>query len=311
MFAQEPHSAADIAQAREFLREGLALRAKGDAAGALEKFKVTHALAGTPISGIELGRAYMAVGKLIEARETFLSVGRTARRAEETAKSEAARTESAQLADELKSRIPRLTVKVTGVTIESVSVTIDGAVVPTEALAAPRFLNPGGHDVAARSTSGGTAETRVELSEGDARELELKLIFSGEASPSVAAPPPASSASPMASSPVDVRDAGRPTNGNTQRVAGLVVGGVGIVGLGVAGILGLVAKAQQNTAETETGAARHDDSQNAVSMSNVATAVVGIGAAVTIVGGVVWFTAPRARVFVATNGHEVFLQGRF
>ncbi|MGA2451387.1 MAG: hypothetical protein ABTD50_22245 [Polyangiaceae bacterium] len=63
VFAQEPHSAADIAQGREFFGEGLALRDKGDIAGALEKFKAAHALAGTPISGLELGRAYVAMNK--------------------------------------------------------------------------------------------------------------------------------------------------------------------------------------------------------------------------------------------------------
>ena len=101
VMADEPHSAADIAQGREFLHEAFVLREKEMRPERSRGSRRPHALAGTPISGIELGRAYVAVGRLIEARETFLSVGRITRRTEETAKSAAARTESAQLASDL------------------------------------------------------------------------------------------------------------------------------------------------------------------------------------------------------------------
>jgi hypothetical protein len=169
-------SAGDMAQARALLNQGLELREKGDAAGALERLRGAHALASTPITGIELGRTYLALGKLVEARETFLSVARIPVRPEETARSRSARTESDTLAEQLRGRIPTLTVKVTGVPIETVSVTIDGGAVPSEALAAPRFVNPGSHAVAARSTLGGTADTTVTLKEKDARDVELKIV---------------------------------------------------------------------------------------------------------------------------------------
>lgn len=312
VFAQEPHSAADIAQGREFLREGLALRDKGDVAGALEKFKAAHALAGTAISGLELGRAYLAVNKLIEARETFLSVGRIARRPEETAKSAAARTESAQLADELKSRIPRLTVKVTGVTLDSVSVTIDGAAVPTEALAGPRFVNPGSHDVTARSTSGGAAETRVDLSEREAREVELRISPTAGAPPSVVptadAPARPSTTTPPALAP---QESARPRDGQTQRTAALVVGAVGVVGVAVGGALALVAKANDVSASSEAWPQKHDDSVSAAHLADTATVVMGIGAAVAVAGAVFWFASPKGPMSVGTSGSAVIVRGSF
>ncbi len=285
VFAQEPHSAADIAQGREFFGEGLALRDKGDTAGALEKFKAAHALAGTPISGLELGRAYVAMNKLIEARETFLSVGRIAHRSEETAKSAAARTESARLADELKSRIPRLTVKVIGVTRDSVSVTIDGAAVPTEALAGPRFVNPGGHDVTAKSASGAAATTRVDLAEREVREVELTISPTEGAPPPVVAtadaPASASTATPPASAP---EESARPRDGQTQRTAALIVGAVGVVGVAVGGALALVAKADDVSASGEAWPQKHDDSVSAAHLADTATVVMGIGAAVAVAG---------------------------
>jgi hypothetical protein len=69
-------------------------------------------------------------------------------------------------------------------------VTIDGAVVPKEALAGPRLLDPGHHHVSAKSTSGGTAETDVDLKEGDARDIELKIVFTDATHAALAAPSP-------------------------------------------------------------------------------------------------------------------------
>ncbi|MGD0678047.1 MAG: hypothetical protein ABSC94_21755, partial [Polyangiaceae bacterium] len=184
----QPASAVDMAQARELLNMGLDLRSKGNVSGALDKLRAADALAHTPITGLELGRTYLALGKLVEARETLLSIARLPERSEETARSKAARTESDQLADQLRSRIPSLMIKMTGVSPESVAVTIDGASIPYEALAAPRLVDPGSHSVSATSTSGGTAQTSVDLKEGEAREVELKFVFSGGTHPQVAPP---------------------------------------------------------------------------------------------------------------------------
>jgi hypothetical protein len=182
-------SAADIAQARVLLNQGLKLREEGDARGALEKLRAAHVLANTPITGIELGRTYLALGELLEARETFLSIDRIPPRTEETERSAIARREAAQLAEEVRPRIPSLTVRITGAAPDSVAVTIDGAAVPAEALGAPRLLNPGSHDVSARSTGGGAAETKVDLQEGESRDVELDIAVPDRTS--APAPPPA------------------------------------------------------------------------------------------------------------------------
>src|SRR5262249_525427 len=147
------------------------LRDKGDLAGALDKLRAAHALAATPITGLELGRTYVAAGKLVEAREVFLGVGRLPVASQETARSTAARTSAAQLADQVRGRIPKLTVRVTGASPDAVTVTIDGSAVPSDALGAPRLVNPGKHDVVAAPSSGAHASASVELKEGEAREI--------------------------------------------------------------------------------------------------------------------------------------------
>jgi hypothetical protein len=201
--AQDP-SSMDIAQARELFNQGLALREKGDKAGAVEKLRGANALAHTPLTGLELARAYIAVGKLVEAREACLSVARMPVQAAETVRSRNARADSAKLADELHARIPNVSVKITGVAADSVAVTIDGAVVATEALDAPRWVDPGIHDIVARSTSGGVAEAKVALTEGESREVELKIVFTTPTpavvpspAPATVVPPPAAATNPV------------------------------------------------------------------------------------------------------------------
>jgi hypothetical protein len=116
------------------------LRSKGDTAGALRKLKAANGLVRTPITGLELCKTYLALGQLVEARQTFLSVNRMPVNIEETVRSKVARSESEKLAAQLVGRIPSLRIRITGVPADSVSVTIDGAQVPIDALDAPRRL---------------------------------------------------------------------------------------------------------------------------------------------------------------------------
>ena len=69
-------TASDLETARELYKEGRALRDKNDLKAALEKFKGAHALASTPVTGLELGRTHMLLTELVEAREAFLSVAK-------------------------------------------------------------------------------------------------------------------------------------------------------------------------------------------------------------------------------------------
>jgi hypothetical protein len=299
--AQEP-AAIDLAQARELLNLGLKLRAQGDLAGAVEKLRAAHAIVNTPITGLELARTYVMVSKLVEAREVCLAVAREPKRAEETARSAAARTEADRLGADLRLRIPSLHVIVTGVPKESVSVTVDDALVPTAVLDVPRLVNPGTHAVAARSTAGGLAQTTVDLKEGESRDVELQIRFAGGSAP------PAPHQAIAEEAPAEAAPA-RP--GQTQRIAALVTGGVGVVGLGVGVICGLVAKSKDDSAAQEPFPARHDDSLAAAHLSDAGTVVFVVGAAAVATGVVLWFTAPSDAVTVGLTGDRLLLQGRF
>jgi hypothetical protein len=293
------HSAGDLAQARELLNQGKELREHGDLPNAAEKLKAADALVHTPITATELGRTYLLLGKLIEARETFLSVSRIPVAPEETARSAVARVESAKLAEDVRPRIASLGIHVTGVPIETIAITIDGAMVPNEVLAAPRLVNPGPHALVATSTAGGRADTTVVMKEGETRDVELKIAFGGGTQGS-------SPGAPGAAPPSAIRPPG-----DMQRTLGLVGGGVGVAAMGTSAVLALVAKSNFDAATSEPPAQAHTDSVGAHGLADGATVVFVAGAIVAAAGVVVWLTAPKAPVAVGLQNRGVVLSGSF
>jgi hypothetical protein len=282
-------SAGDVAQARELFNQGLALRDKGDLAGAIEKLRAAHALASTPITGIELGRTYASSGKLVEAREAFLSVGRLPVSPQETAHSARARVDAAQLAEQVRPRIPSLLVKVTGVPLESVAVTLDGAAVPPEALTAPRLVNPGSHELVATSTSGGSAKTTVDVKEGEARTVELKIVFSA-GTPTRPAPPAEPAAVPSVAGSPDAGGAGQPSAlPSVMAFGGFGLAGVGIVAGSVTGVMALSKGASVKNACDGLTCPRSVDGdlssgRTLATVSTISFVAAGVGAALGVTG---------------------------
>jgi hypothetical protein len=90
-----------------------------------------------------------------------------------------------------------------------------------------------------------------------------------------------------------------PGNGSGLKVAALVTGGAGVVGLGVGAVFGAMSLSKHNEAAQEcpgrtcpsmTGSKAWSD---AVSLGNVSTVAFVAGGAVLAAGVVLWFVAPR------------------
>ena len=103
-----------------------------------------------------------------------------------------------------------------------------------------------------------------------------------------------------------------PNKGNTQRVVGLVVGGVGVAGIVVGSVLGISAKSTYDGSNNGhctnnycdgTGTQNRHDAYGTATQSDVAWV---IGGALLAGGAVLYFTAPRAKLVNAgiapTNG---------
>jgi hypothetical protein len=135
--------------------------------------------------------------------------------------------------------------------------------------------------------------------------------------PELAAPPSAPGVTPTQPGEVQGSPPGGPPSsphaaGSVQRTVGLVVAGAGVVGLGVSGVLALVASGKNsdsNSAGCNNDVCRtqasFDDRNAARSAGDGATVALVVGAAAVVVGGVIWLTAPKAgsggsaRVYVA------------
>ena len=265
-------TAADLETARDLYREGRDLRDKGDLPGALEKLRAANALAGTPITGLEVGRTYMMVGRLVEARQALLDVGRIPIKVNESANAKAARVEAEKLATEIKPRIPQLLVVVTGVPAGlTPTVTIDGAPIPAEALSVAHKLDPGSHVVAARVGTGKTQTSTVVLKEGESREVQLVL-------------PPEPVAQPT---PSKLR--AEPASNYTLSYLGFGVAGAGLIVGSVTGFL-VVGKARElrnRCPEKECPLATGPEVDSAKTLGTVSTisfAVASAGAVVGVIG---------------------------
>jgi len=209
---------------------------------------------------------------------------------------------------------------------------LDGNSVAHDAWNTAIPVDPGAHSISASapgfvpwSTSamvqGAAQTTTIEVPD---LKPEQPAVAKAEAGAVVAAPLPSAATSPpnapaeVAPPPVQRVPAisaasapsAAPNAGHTQRVWAIVAGGTGAIGLGLGGVLGLIAKSRYDAAQSE-GVGRHNDSVGAVSLGNVATGVVIAGAVLCMGGIVLWFTAPTSRHRIGFDGRQVLIREMF
>jgi hypothetical protein len=212
----------DVARARELFLQATDLRDQGDVRGALDKFKEAHALAVNPITTFELARAYAALGMLVEARDAYASIARLPVQPDETDRATQARHDGAQAADQLRSRIPTLTVKL-AVPADTLSITLDGEPVAAAVLVAPRAVDPGTHHLVATGATGSRVEQTVTVKEGESREVALELA------PAPADAREAKGGASSQAAPASVADASRqPPDGSGNHFGPFAYAGFGV-----------------------------------------------------------------------------------
>jgi len=275
--AQPTAGAADLESARELILKGRELRDKGDLPGALAKFKSAHALAHTPITGIELARTHVALKQPLEARDVCFDIGRTPVTRDETSRSKDARDEAAKIAEAMKGKIATIAITVTAPAGRTSKVKIDGVEVPSASLADGRKVNPGKHVITARIDDGPESSANAELGEGETKTVTLApivpaLVVKSTDEPIVPKPPEyveEKHLSPLV--PV-----------------GFVVAGLGIGVGSVSGILAISKKSDLDcTGDNRcsgTSASSLETAKTMADVSTVAFVVGGVGAVVGLVG---------------------------
>ncbi|MBI2393317.1 MAG: hypothetical protein HYV09_27280 [Deltaproteobacteria bacterium] len=290
---------ADIASAKVAIKEARALRDKGDHASALPKFKAAYALVPTPLTGLELGKAHLSVGELIEARLTFSEVVAMPVGANENDEYRAARVESKELATKLLDRIPSLHLVIKGVPPGvTPRVTIDGQEIPYASLAAPRLLNPGKHVV--RVTAGDAPERVVNLVLVEGQAKEHSIIIKPKPSEAPDEPPAVEPAPAPKASPASKDDARATSDGSTQRTLGLVIGGLGVGAVLAGGFFYVSGNSKYETATSRCVGDRcsKDDylaAEDGRNQARLGMWVAAAGAVAVGAGLVVWLTAPSGK----------------
>ena len=180
-------SAGDLATARNALKEGLALREKGDLVGALGRFTTAHDLVPTPVTAFELGKTHLLMGHVLQAHELFIKIGRLPPALEESQRSATAREEAARLATDLEPRIPSLRIRLKLPPDATAVVRIDDDPIAVTGTVTPRSVEPGKHVIVARAGDGPEERVTMEIGEGETKDVDLAPQWVAPKAPEVPA----------------------------------------------------------------------------------------------------------------------------
>jgi hypothetical protein len=302
-FAQ---SASDQAAAEALFKQGRGLMTAGQYADACPKFAESQRLDPAPGTLLNLATCYERNGQIASAWVTFKEAALVARKAEQSERARLARDKAAELEPEL----PTLTIVVpAGSDRADLELRRDGEIVGRAEWGVAIPVDPGAHvvDASAPGHKGWQGKTQV-IGAGVKQAIEVPVLEPLAALPEAAPPPPPPPDVPLvrvehprpSPQPAPLPPVASP-GPSAQRVAALVLGGVGLAGLMVGAGFGIAAAIDQNDATGEcvsagtgvvcnlSGYAHTLDAQHA---ATVATAALAAGGALLAVAIPLYLTAP-------------------
>jgi hypothetical protein len=278
--------------ARQLGYSGVEAYQAGDYASASSKLERAYRVLQAPSLGLWSARALLKLGKLVEAQERYMKVGRLPIGGGDADVQRQAQADAAAELQQLSPRVPYVILQIEGAAPADVTITIDGVAVASDLLGEPRPVNPGRHGILGLRGSERQALS-VELREAEQKPVILRFAGAEGATP---APKAAPRDSALVASPVPAADR---SPGSTQRIAGWVTLGVGGAGLVLGGVTGLMAMGKEGDlkdnprcANNECGPSQQDavDSYNA--LRSVSTVGFIAGGVLTATGVVLVLTSP-------------------
>jgi hypothetical protein len=286
-------SAADRETARSLMDQGDDLRNKGDVKGALVRFKAANDIMHVPTTALEVARTQIALGQLVEARDTLAQIMSSAPTPREPAQFRDARAEAQKLDATLEPRVPSLTVTVNGAPEGAgVSLSVDGVAVPAAVIGLPRRLDAGHHVlVATTSTQEGRAE--IDIAEGEKKEITITL---------------ATVAKPVAPTPLsEEKPPEPPPEAHRSYVVPIVFFAIGGASLVAGGVTGAMELAQTSSLSTSCANKVCPPSQYGALDSANTLAVVStisfIAGGVAVAAGVVALLVGKPSAPAAAQAH--------
>jgi hypothetical protein len=287
----QPSDTSGKVAAEALFEQARSLMTDGKFADACPKFADSQRLDPSPGTLLNLANCYEKLGRTASAWATYreaASAANAAGRADYVASAQ-------RHADALAPRLAKLTTTVTQ-PVDGLQIKRDGVEVARAEWGVPIPIDSGSHNVEASAPGHKPWSQSVDVAQ-DGAQVSVAVppldVAPVEATPP-AGPAPAPAPPPGPPAP-------DPATGNGQRVAGLVVGVAGVVGLGLSGLFAGLAKGKYNDSLTncptspnvcsQTGV---DQRNTALSDGNVASVAFAAGAALVVSGVIVYFTAPRA-----------------
>ena len=285
-------SPADKAAAETLFVDGRKLMTAGKYQEACKAFAESQRLDSGVGTLLNLGVCYEKLGRTASAWSTYREAAAAARASNQGAREKNARS----AADALEPKLPKLTIVVLGSeTNLRLEVRRDGAVVPSSMWGMSVAVDPGEHTFEASAPGRKPWRSKVVAEAGKPVKVTVPDL---EVDPKTT---PVGKATSTETTPVTKKAAEPPPPESSglggQRIAALVVGGVGVVGTAVGGYFALSARAANNRAncdEYNTCQTQQDiDERNkAIKLANYATYTATGGLIALATGVVLWVTAP-------------------
>jgi hypothetical protein len=211
------------------------------------------------------------------------------------------RKECARRVDEVNSQIPTIIFGAkdgSGADLSAVRVTMDGEVVAGRLEGTALSIDPGEHTFTFETVNQPRVTKTFTIQQAQKDRRELITFGVATTAPSRLGPTPQPTGDQARQeNPAD-------TDGHqglgTQKILGIVAGGVGVVGLGVGAVVGAIALSQKSAAQSacpgsqclnQDGVSKWSDAASTGNVSTIGFIVGGIGVAGA---AVLWFTAPSS-----------------
>ena len=287
---------------RALFEEGRHLMQQGDYKAACPKLEEGERISPGVGMAFNLGECFEKVGKIASAWAAFSDAAGMARAQGQPDREKVARDRAAALAP----RLPHLKLALApGADVDGLAIKRDGVEIGRAQWSASIPVDPGPHSLLVSAPNRIETTVQVDTPEASERVAQIPIL----ALAPVKIEKPAEKPAPL-TPPPPIED---PNKGNTQRIVGLVTGGVGIVGLGVGALYGLMAKSKKSDSDSHCFAGDVCDADGLVlrheasGRADVATVGFIAGGVLVAAGVVLYLVAPRAsaRVGIRSDGMTV------
>lgn len=309
-------SGGNRAAAEALFNQGRDLMTAGKFAEACPKFEASQQLDPGLGTMLNLAECYEKTGRTASAWAEYREAIPLARAAGSKARQDLA-TERAQA---LQERLSTLTIRAMAGEDPNVHLEVrrDGVALQEAELGSPIPVDPGEHVVEAVAPGKQAWSSKVQVAANAAKvSVEIPALQPSAGGP--ATPPtqtPATTTTTVTTPPA--ADSGADP-GASRRVAGLVLGGVGVVGIGVGAFFGVQASSKWSDAKAKCGDPPYecnneakDLQSSAKSAGTVSTVGFIAGGALLATGLVLYFTAPkRESVALGIGPGSAFVKGTF